>query len=177
MIDLERPHASKNPVPAETRFLRRAAAPLGSAVLLAAFLLLAFGALVGCGSAQHPESTLSDLGDVVGVQRQDEIDFETLMDDYTTEDYAQNTEAELVNYQLFLAAKASDISLNQADPPDLVETTVEESGDEATVTFDFQRREGLFAVADISTIVIQLVDTGAEEHPWRIRSIDLERQL
>ncbi len=175
MIDLRRTHASNITVPTGTRPGRRAAAPLGSALLLAALLLLAFGALVGCGSAQHPESTLSDLGDVVGVQRQDEIDFEALMDDYTTEDYVQNTEAELVNYQLFLAAKAADISLNQADPPDLVETSVEESGDQATVTFDFQRREGLFAVADISTIVIDMVDTGAEGHPWRIRSIDLER--
>lgn len=173
MIDLTRPHALAAKPPG-TPSSRRAATS-GGLVLLAGLLALVIVALSGCGSDLPPESTLADLGGTVGDQRQDEIDFEILMDDYTTEGYAEGTDAEMVNYQIFLAAKAADLSLNQADPPDLVETTVEEAGDEATVTFDFQRREGLFAVADISTIVIHMANTGAEEHPWRIRSIDLER--
>jgi hypothetical protein len=43
------------------------------------------------------------------------------------------------------------------------------------VSFDFTRKEGIFAVADISQIDVDLVLTEDASNPWRISGITLAR--
>lgn len=144
-------------------------------VLLLVLVATLAGVGAGCSDGPPPEDTLANLGAAVGPAPQDETDFAALMDTYTTERYATETAEELVNYQLYLTARAADLALNQAEPPDAVETEVAVDGDTATVTFILNDRQGLFAVADVSRIEVHMADTGADEFPWRIDEITLER--
>jgi hypothetical protein len=143
------------------------------AVLLLVAVLAA--AVASCSSGPPPEQTLARLGDQVGAAKMDETDFASLLSSFTTTDYATDSQPEQANYQLYLTAKAADLALNQPEPPDLVEVKTDDSGSKATVSFHFSRKEGLFAVADISSIVVELSDTGVEPNQWRIRSITLGR--
>lgn len=137
-------------------------------------VVLALG-VWGCSDGPPPEETLAELGVNVGQATQDQTDFAGLLSTYTTEGYGQEVTPELAKYQLFLTAKAADVALNQPEPPDTIETEVATEGDTATVSFHLRDRRGLFSVADVSLIEVHLVDTGAEELPWRINEITLER--
>ncbi|GAB4244916.1 MAG: hypothetical protein Kow00129_04610 [Thermoleophilia bacterium] len=138
-------------------------------------LALAGVPALGCSDGAPPEKTLAALGAEVGGTAQDETDFNSLLGTYATERYTSETDPELVNYQLYLTAKASDLVLNQAEPPDTIDTEVEVDGEAATVTFTLRSRQGLFAVADVSRIEVDLVDVGTGDLPWRIDEIRLER--
>jgi hypothetical protein len=139
--------------------------------VLAALLFV----LAGCGDDDPPEETLAGLGSRVGDAKMDDLDFATLVTDFTVPEFADTTQPDLANYQLYLAAKAADLALNQAEPPDLVETEKRDRGDAQEVSFNFSRKEGLFAVADISRVAVELVETDNATNPWRIRRITLSR--
>jgi hypothetical protein len=148
---------------------------LALVALLALFGVLALAVLSGCSDDPPPERTLAQLGATVGDAKLDDTDFPALVQDYTVPEYGEDVSAEMGNYQLYLTGKAADIALNQPEPPDLVEVESDKGRNESRVSFNFSRKEGLFAVADISKIDVRLVKTDDEQLPWRIRGITLGR--
>ncbi len=139
-------------------------------ILLAALL----GAAAGCGDDPTPDITVAALGAAVGDAKLGDVDFSALITTYTSEDYRSAVQPEQSNYQLYLAAKAADLGLNQADPGK-VEVTKQVDGTSATFRFVFAQKEGLFAVADVGSVDISLVRTDAVDYPWRIGAITLAR--
>lgn len=129
---------------------------------------------VGCSAEDPPDITVGALGAAVGDAKLDDTDFEALRSSFTTEAYVSTAEPEQGNYQLYLAAKAADLGLNKPGPG-TVEVRKEVSGDAATFSFVFERKEGLFAVADVGVVEIHLERTDAEPYPWRISTIQLLR--
>lgn len=138
------------------------------------FLLALTVVSAGCGDGPPPEQTLADLGSTVGELKLDDTDFDALLQRYTVPEYAEGVAADLGNYQLYLTGKAADLALNQPEP-DLVAIEKDQGRSESQVDFNFSRKEGLFAVADISKIEVQLVKTDEEQLPWRISGITLSR--
>lgn len=143
-------------------------------VALVAALLVVLAVGAGCAAEDPPDLTVGALGAAVGDAKLDDTDFAALLSTFTTEEYLDSTESEQGNYQLYLAAKAADLGLNKPGPGTL-DVRKEVSGDSATFSFVFERREGLFAVADVGVVEIHLVRTDAEPYPWRISAIQLLR--
>jgi hypothetical protein len=158
--------------PALPRCRSRGRAQVG---LVAFSLLLTLLFLVGCGDNPPPEETLAELGSSVGDAKLDDTDFDALIERYTAPAYADNVSPDFGNYQLYLTGKAADLALNQPEQPDLVEVEKDEGRRESRVSFNFSRKEGLFAVADISKIEVQLIMTEEERLPWKIQGITLSR--
>lgn len=132
------------------------------------------GAAAGCGDDSAPDITVAALGAAVGEAKLDDVDFSALIATYTSEDYSSAAQPEQSNYQLYLAAKAADLGLNQPDAGKVVVST-EVDGASATFRFVFAKKEGLFAVADVGSVDISLVRTDAADYPWRIGAIALAR--
>ncbi len=143
-------------------------------VPFALLALLGLGGVSGCSEGVPPDTTLSQLGAQVGDARLDDTNFDALLDEYTSEAYRTGVQIEQAKYQLFLTAKAADVGLNgPEDGP--VEVRRAGGGDTATVTFRFTKKEGIFAVADFSSIDVALVKAGADPRPWLIETITLTR--
>jgi len=142
--------------------------------VVATALLVVLVVGVGCAAEDPPDLTVGALGAAVGDAKLDETDFAALHSSFTTEEYLGSAESEQGNYQLYLAAKAADLGFNKPGPGTL-EVRKEVSGDSATFSFVFERKEGLFAVADVGVVEIHLVRTDAEPYPWRISAIQLLR--
>lgn len=145
-----------------------------AAVVLIVLAVAVLGAPVGCADDSPPDITVAALGAAVGDAKLDDVDFPTLLATYTSAEYQTGVQPEQVNYQLYLAAKAADLGLNQADPGN-VEVTKHVDGRSATFRFAFARKEGLFAVADVGSVDISLVRGDSPEYPWRIEAITLSR--
>jgi hypothetical protein len=148
---------------------RTAVAILLVLVLVATALLLA-----ACAQEDPPDKTLSDLATQIGALKLDDMDFATVLPDYTTEAYRANTQPEQANYQVFLAGKAADIALNKRDAA-TVAVSQGKSGNTRTVTFNVGGAGGLFQVADISTITVTLAKAQGGPRPWLIEAIALAR--
>lgn len=155
--------------------LRSVAAPRLVAFLAGVLVLLLGLTVLGCGGDPPAEETLSNLGARVGEAKLDETDFPALIESFAVPEYATSVQGNLANYQLYLTAKAAHLALNQPEPPDLVQVDKDQGGDDARVSFIFTRKEGLFAVADISKIDVELTKTEQTSFPWRIRRITLAR--
>lgn len=143
------------------------------AVVVAAFLIV-LSIAAGCGAEDPPDITVGALGAAVGNAKLDDTDFAALLSSFATETYTDTAEPEQGNFQLYLAAKAADLGLNKPGS-DALEVRKEISGDSAIFSFVFERKEGLFAVADVSVVEIHLERTDAESYPWRISAIQLLR--
>lgn len=143
-------------------------------VLLVVFLAAAGLAALGCSESVPPDATLTALGAQVGVSRLDDVDFDALLAEFTSAGYRTGTQVEQAKYQLFLTAKAAYLALGGAKS-DSVQVQEQESGDKATVTFRFTRKEGIFAVADFSSITVTLARVGGGVRPWLIEAITLTR--
>jgi hypothetical protein len=137
--------------------------------------MIAVALAAGCTDSPPPPSeSMSALGEAVGDDQPDTLDFAALLDDYASDAYQGATQAEQARYQLFLAAKAAQLVADGAEDPGL-EMEEDVSGDEATVTYTVLERTGVFAVADVSIITVHLVATGDAGRPWRIDTIELTR--
>ncbi|GAB4246571.1 MAG: hypothetical protein Kow00122_03620 [Thermoleophilia bacterium] len=143
-------------------------------VLLVAFLAAVGFAALGCAEGVPPDATLTALGAQVGVSRLDDVDFDALLAEFTSAGYRTGTQIEQAKYQLFLTAKAAYLALGGAKS-DSVQVQKQESGDKATVTFQVLRKEGIFAVADFSSITVTLARVGGDARPWLIEAITLTR--
>jgi hypothetical protein len=145
----------------------------GRLLAVALVLIALMVSFASCSSKEPPEDTVSGLGSAVGDAKLDDVDFESILTAYTSEGYRTNTEKDQANYQLYLTAKAAETGLGGSDENIQVESDV--SGDEATVSFVFLTPEGLFAVADVGRIDVDLVYTESPDNPWRIEKIQLSR--
>jgi hypothetical protein len=142
-----------------------------------ALLTLVVVALAGCGnSGPPPEETLGKFGAQVGTAGHDQLDFPSLLKQYTTPAYQAQAQPEQAQYKLFLAAKAADLALNKKPGDKVIKTETSASGDKATVTFTMVQKDGLFSVADVSKVVATMQKTKDDQTvPWRIDGIELVR--
>lgn len=145
-----------------------------TAMLGVALLLSAAATFAACSDSPPPTDTLAALGTAVGDSQPDSTDFDALIDQFASQAYQGATQTEQANYQLFLTAKAAQMALS-ADSSKSLEVTEDTSGDEATVVYKVLSRDGVFSVADVSTLTVQMVKGDDEQHPWRIDSITLAR--
>jgi hypothetical protein len=142
-------------------------------VIFVALAMLLVVSVTSCSSKEPPEDTVSGLGKAVGDAKLDDVDFEAVLSAYASEGYRTNTEKDQANYQLYLLAKAAESGLGE--PNENIQVTSDVSGNDATVSFVFVTPEGLFAVADVGKIDVDLVYTESPENPWRIEKIQLSR--
>ncbi len=151
---------------------RPPATPTWGWVIFPLLIALLFGP--SACSAEEPDITVAALGAAVGNAKMDDVEFPALLETFTTESYRAGTQSDQANYQVYLAAKAAELGLNNPGPGD-VQVERQISGKNASFTFSFGAGDALFAVADVGRIDVALVLTDSEPYPWRIESIVLTR--
>lgn len=145
-----------------------------ASILSIMLLLSAAAVFAGCSDSPPPTDTLAALAAAVGDSQPDTTDFDALVDQFASPGYQAASQSDQANYQLFLTAKAAQMAL-PADSSKSLEVSEDVSGDEATVVFKVLSRDGVFSVADVSTITVQMVKGDDVQQPWLIDSISLAR--